>query len=349
DLELTMPSTSGAHLYAYGGEKGGVTVRRSPFKVAATNIGENRSFEIRLLLPREALPNAQGQSGSWSLAALKAMEDSRIAKELSRANSRWIAHWALLLALMATVGLYWFTVRRASPEPDPHSLTVEQLTAIPPAAVGWIYDSSWFDFACAQLMHLEAQGVLIAERGSLHMTLRRKPGATLDPADETLLSLFFITEEPIEVPAIADKWQAHKGRYEALAADWLKLVQQQVPPEWFSRPSPLWAWISGAVCIVMGVISTAWMEWIALWALGGLMIFMGYKRRWLSPLGESYIARWVATYYAAVRSGRKSDGPGVPAPYLLAVEVGDDHLERAMGADRYEIVKSLYLHLEELA
>lgn len=55
-VELRTPSAQMAALYAYGGKQGGVLVpRRDPFRIVATDVPADRTFEWRLLIPRSRL------------------------------------------------------------------------------------------------------------------------------------------------------------------------------------------------------------------------------------------------------------------------------------------------------
>ncbi|HYG57703.1 MAG TPA: hypothetical protein VD902_06510 [Symbiobacteriaceae bacterium] len=344
---LTLPARGPAMLYAYGGEAGGVRVSEAPYQVSAVNIAENDTFEWRLLADRSVVPGAQGQQGASGWEALRQAEEKRIAGQMSKANRLWIAHLLLALAPFFLAGAYFTTVRRSAPEPAPDSLTPEQLMAVSPAVVGWVYDSDWFDFANAQLMNLERRGAVNWEVqvNDLDLQIRRLPGAILSEADEALLALYRVDEEPRFVSRIGENWESNSAAFKRDRDAWLKLVEAEVPPEWLSHPSVLVAGVPAAIYLVGGAVSGGVGEWLALWAVAALLGFMAYKRRWLSPVGESYIARWTSAYFAAVSRSHEAV-PRVDPEYLLAVEVGDEHLEKLMGRERYRVVKGLYTHLE---
>lgn len=345
---VTLPKAGPAVLYAYGGKAGGVRITNAPFQVSAARIDAEDTFEWRLVADRSMLANASGRTGGSDYASLQQTEEARIAAQMSKAGKLWVAHWLLAMAPVLLLAVYWFTVRRFAADPDPGSLMPEQLMAVSPAVVGWVYDSSWFDFASAQLMHLERRGDIAWEPDGYYGDIKvsRVPGRILSEADEALLQLYRIRHEPQWVSKIAEDWVRDQ---QALARDrtaWLKAVEAEVPPEWLYNPSLLVAGIPAAIYLVAGVFSGGVGEWLALWAVAVLLGLMAWKRKWLSPLGESYTARWVSTYFAATLPGRRSELPQVDPEYLLAVEVGDEHLERAMGTERYKVVKVLYQHLE---
>lgn len=360
DATIQWPGQGPAYLYAYGGDAGGVRVGQGSLQLAAERIAADRPLEWRLLAPRSSLPDAQGSSGGYDLASLRRLEDQRVSAQMNKAIRLFLQHWLLLLSPLLLGALYWFTVRRLPPEPPPSALSAADLMAQPPAVVGWVYDGSWFDYACAQLMALERKGLIQWEwpdgdRPGAHtvadLRLWRVRGTSLDRGDSALIDLLHLSWDKTPLSAIAREWRNDLPDKLQRQNKWLHEVGEGVPDEWLQRPAPWWGALVAALYLIAGIGDSP-LEWLSLWAMAGIAVLMIWKRRWLTPLGESHVARWVQAYWAAHgRSwrGQPVDLPAVLPEYLLAVEVGDDALEQQMGSERYAVVRAVYEHLESLA
>lgn len=359
DATIHLPRSAPAYLYAYGGDAGGVRVAGNTLQAAASNVRANRPFEWRLLVSRTALPDVQGMPGASDLATLRQIEQSRVGAEMSVATRRWLAHWLFVLSPLVLLWLYFATIRRRRPDPAPEALGVSDLLTTPPAVVGWVYDSSPLDIAVAQLMYLQRRGDVFwrFRHGGEHPDHEGDPlelvvenASHLGAADQSLIEYFNLSDGKLRTAAeISDSWRYRPGKV-ARERAWLKAVAAEVPMEWLDRPSLLPALLICAGYALFGLVSGGWLEWLLLWAVAAVAGWMATKRRWLSALGEAHVARWVSLYWSAVQRFRSTGAAAVPreipAEYLLAVEVGDEALERQMGKERYAVVKALYYYLE---
>lgn len=354
DVAVELPTEAQAYLYAYGGEAGGVRMGTASLKASATDIDVDETFELRLLLPQSALPQVTGgRAGSPStLETLRKVEEERIAGNLRRAERNWVGHLFILCAPLVLGALYWFTVRRLNPDPPPDSLSPADLTAVDPAVVGWTYDASWLDYACAQLMWLETRGAVRWEwNKEKRLQLIRVPGQSLNEADESLMDLFCLGfDRPVTAKAIGETWERETGEFLARKQKWLDRVGAMFPRDWLRSPSIWPGTIVGFVYAGVGLYTAPSFEMVVLLAVAGMAALMVWKRRHLTALGESHISRWVSAYRAAFPTdygSRQERLPDVPSEYLLAVEIGDDPLRKHMGNARYEVVRELYRWLDD--